>query len=551
MSNRLSFILALILLFFVVLIPSIHVPMQADDFAYYGLGLSIGEQLNHYLSWSGRIVTNIISAYLLNLLPHFAYEVVNTVVFCLLMFFVSIAPNALGRHTVKVSSLSLLVIFALYWIANPALGETSFWIVGSANYLWTSMFVAGYFVYIFRTLDYHVGLKESFAAVIMGFLAGCSNENTSVVVVLITIFVVITERNKRVALLGLTGCVVGCAVLLLSPGNKLRSDVFVEWKSLSFLEKFFLHFYERLPSMMSSYWQVYLVIVLTLFIVLFIGKYDRKQITYAAVFFIGAVLANLAFVASPYLPTRAGNGALVLLLISLSFSISGLSGFLYRPSVKLYFISVCSFLLVYFIPSYFFFNNAVSSLWVQSKIRESMIVQAKSVGVDHIEIPSFYVRKLLKPSDGFVSGEHVAINKYYGVENIVFSSVGFDYAHIDKLPRLSVDLKIFDNVSLNNIYVYDEGVVGNSMFVFDVSGNLNGLLEAGGAIYVHVFMKGGKGVYLNRDTVTPTVSINGSAYTTTGLGVDFRNIERIDIGVYNSTKILSSFVIEYPEFIHQ
>lgn len=92
MTKRISFGLALAFVFIAVLIPSLHVPMQSDDFAYYSLGLSLDAQLVHYMGWSGRIVTNFISSYLLNLFPHFAYETVNSLVFTLLIFFVSIMP---------------------------------------------------------------------------------------------------------------------------------------------------------------------------------------------------------------------------------------------------------------------------------------------------------------------------------------------------------------------------------------------------------------------------------------------------------------------------
>ncbi|MDI3184642.1 DUF3329 domain-containing protein [Pseudomonas paracarnis] len=546
MTKRISFCLALAAVFIAVLVPSLHVPMQSDDFAYYSLGLSLDAQLVHYMGWSGRIVTNFISSYLLNLLPHFAYETVNAFVFTLLIFFVSIMPASIDGEKSKTSALALLLIFSLYWIANPALGETSFWIVGSTNYLWTSMFVSGYFVFIFRMLGKVCGAKESFYASVLGFLAGCSNENTSVVVVLITIFMVFSEKNKRASLYGLAGSIVGAAVLILSPGNKSRSNSFVEWKSLSFLEKFDLHFYERFPAIMSSYWQVYLVFVVSILAVLFIAKPNKKQLLYAVVFFVGAILANAAFVASPYVPARAGNGALVLMLIALSFVVGGLLNSAERLKKLIYVSAVSCFILVYFVPSYYLFNSAVSNVWAQHKIKESMIFDAKSNGIKHVEVPQYYFTKLLKPSDSLASFDNNAINLYYGVEDISYFPVGFNYANIESNPKLDVDLLIASGVTMNSIYAYDEGVFGKSKLVFNVSGDVNSYFASGAAMYVHVFMR--DGTYVNRDTASPTIKIDGSSYAFADLGVDYRQIERIELGMYKSTQMLSSFVIKDPKF---
>ncbi|MBW9244078.1 DUF3329 domain-containing protein [Pseudomonas paracarnis] len=546
MTKRISFGLALAFVFIAVLIPSLHVPMQSDDFAYYSLGLSLDAQIVHYMGWSGRIVTNFISSYLLNVLPHFAYETVNAAVFTLLVLFVSIMPSSLGVEKSKTSSLALLIIFSLYWIANPALGETSFWIVGSTNYLWTSMFVCGYFVFIFRMLSRCCGPKESFYATILGFLAGCSNENTSVVVVLITIFIVLAEKNKRASLYGLAGSIVGAAVLILSPGNKSRSNSFVEWKSLSFVEKFDLHFYDRFPAIMSTYWQVYLVFVISILAVLFISKPNKKQLLYAMVFFVGAVLANAAFLASPYVPARAGNGALVLMLVSLSFVVSGLLESAEKLKKLIYVVTVSCFILIYFVPSYYLFSSAVSNVWAQNKIKESMIFDAKSNGLKHVEVPNYYFTKLLKPSDSLASFDNSAINLYYGVEDIKYFPVGFNYANIEKNPKIDVDLQVANGVTMNSIYAYDEGVFGKSKLLFKVSGDINSYFASGAAMYVHVFMR--DGTYVNRDTASPTIRIDGAAYTFAELGVDYRQIDRIELGIYKSTQMLSSFVIKDPEF---
>lgn len=546
MIKKAGFYISLIIVFLAILIPSLHVPMQSDDFAYYTLGTSFDAQIVHYLGWSGRIVTNTISSNLLNRLPHTGYEIVNSLVFLLLMLFICLIPKSFAPEGAKPSMIILLVVFTLYWIANPALGETSFWIVGSTNYLWTSMFVAGYFTFIFHTLNRVTGVKHAVCGLILGFLAGCSNENTSVVIVLITVFVIFVENKKNVLAYGLVGSLIGAAVLILSPGNKARANIFFEWKALSLYDKFDLHFYDRLPGAMSGYWQVYLVLIVSLFATLWVSSPNKKQLLYGVVFFIGAILANSAFVASPYVPPRAYNGSLVLLLISLSFVMGSIAYSEFNRVKALYAGSVFLFVLAYFIPSYYFFSKAIDHVWYQSKIRESVVLDAKSRGEKEVVVPSYYYTKLMKGSDTLSTFDNSAVNLYYGMDKITYVPALFNYAGIDKLPKLDVDLLVSDGVRVTSIYAYDEGLGYKSKLLFKISGNINTVFHSGASMYVHIFMM--DGTYLNRDTSIDSLAVAGDSYTFANLGADYHDIERIEIGMYTTTKMLSGFVVQSPKF---
>ncbi|WP_408539184.1 DUF6056 family protein, partial [Salmonella enterica] len=103
----------------------------------------------------------------------------------------------------------MIFLFFLYFIANPALGQTNFWLVGSANYLWTNMFIA---IYILISIYLSNGKKSNlilFVYAISSIFAGCSNENTSLVVVLISVaYFFIMNRNKYL-LIGVFGSAIG------------------------------------------------------------------------------------------------------------------------------------------------------------------------------------------------------------------------------------------------------------------------------------------------------------------------------------------------------
>lgn len=539
-------ILSIIAVFTAIVVPSLHVPMQSDDFAYYSLGLSIDAQLVHYMGWSGRIVTNTISSYLLNLFPHDIYEVINSVVFSLLVFFISAIPKAMAGEARWPSPLVIILIFALYWIANPALGETSFWIVGSTNYLWTSMFVCLYFFYIFSSEEKPSSKPRLTAALILGFLAGCSNENVCLIVVMISGVIFVFERQKTVALYGLLGAAVGSAVLLFSPGNASRARSFVEWKSLSFGEKFTIHFFERFPEIMSGYWQVYLVLALTLVFAAFVVKGYRKNLAYAGVFLVGAVLSNAAFVGSPFVPERAANGALVLMLISLSLAIHSIIRYGSKKLESLYFCCALGFILVYFVPSYVMFSQAVSNVWSQSRVREAMILDAKARGADEVKVPAYYYTKLLKPSDKLASFDNNAVDYYYGLKKIEYYPVSFNYADLKKVPRIDTHLVVGDGVIVDQILLSSEAFGRNGKLLFGIDGDIDSYFKKGAAMYIHIFMKDGS--YLNRDTASPAISLGQSKYLVADLGNSKKEIDRIEMGLYMPTSTISNLVVANPKF---
>ncbi len=170
------------------------------------------------------------------------------------------------------------------WIANPALGETSFWFVGSANYLWPSMYVSLFMVIVALQKEKMAAWKLPLALA-MGFLAGCSNENTSVVLILLTTGYLVYTRKLNVSYPYLIGLLAGAAVLLLSPGSAKRSLVFTDWHSLSFLDKLDLQLFTRMPDSLTGFWQVYLVIIFMVLCHAIIGIKDRKPFVAATVFF--------------------------------------------------------------------------------------------------------------------------------------------------------------------------------------------------------------------------------------------------------------------------
>lgn len=523
-----------VIVFTIVLTPSLYVPIQSDDYSYFLMGLSPSAHYHHYMTWSGRLITNIISTMLLSSMPHFAYEIINTIAFSLLILFIVAIPLTEKGDNKLSYAIRVAFTFTLYWIANPNLGQTSFWIVGSANYLWTNMFIAFYFVYFFRILNkQHCNKAILF---ILAFLAGASNENTGLVVVILTVFLSFYERTSaHIKSISIVGNVLGFLLLILAPGNHVRASHFEYWNSLGFIQKIYIHFFERFPKAISEYWQVYIVMIAALLVASLSGTLRKNTIIYMTVFFIASILANAAFLGSPVLPPRALNGGLCFLLISMSFVL--VDALKNDGIFERYFIYICgAFCIFYFLPSYYLFNVAMHTTTEQAQIREDIIINEKNNGIMDVKIPRFYFPKLAKSSDKFDTFHSHSMAKYYGVKSISPFPIEWDYSQINKAKNIDVNLSFYKDYKLERIYFYSEsmGMKKKNMTLLEFSGPIDKAAESGDKIFMHIYKKGDKN-FINADVDVSPIAIDGRYFTARGINnVKSKDIEKIIIGIYNT-----------------
>ncbi|HAC7660823.1 TPA_asm: hypothetical protein G0F99_24475, partial [Salmonella enterica subsp. enterica serovar Enteritidis] len=111
-------------------------PMNSDDYTYALRELSLSSVKMHYLGWSGRVVSDTISTSLLKFFSPHIYNAINSAALTLMVLCWTMIPATLTKSSP--SPYVMIFLFFLYFIANPALGQTNFWLVGSANYLWTN-----------------------------------------------------------------------------------------------------------------------------------------------------------------------------------------------------------------------------------------------------------------------------------------------------------------------------------------------------------------------------------------------------------------------------
>lgn len=525
-------------LFFLLLVyaAGIKVPMHSDDYSYLMIGTDFNTHLHHYLTWSGRVVADYVSGFLLGHLNFYIYTFLNSLALVVLIYCISIAPSIIDK-TYKFSCFRFGSIAMLYWIANPNLGQTTFWIVGSANYLWTNMFIAIFIVVYLNILNKDRTTKYDYTLVVIsGVIAGCSNENTSIVVLLVSIFSIIFSKKKAFSSVASISILSGALILLLSPGNFVRnsSHGFDYWRNMGIIDKIWINFFERLPLAMSSYWQVYFVIILCLIVVAFKGVKQRELMTYALVFFIASLMANAAFVASPSMPPRALNGSLFFLLMSTSIALSAAHSYVEKYDNYSSVVTI-SFLSFYFLPSYALFYYAVNGTTYQEKIRNDIIKDAQNdINKDAI-LPQWYFTKLSKANDKFDTFHSSSLAKFYGIKHSSVYNVNFDYGQIIRAPRYTLNLHLVNDAEIIAIYPYRDLSDRRGHLLFEFNKESLTSLRGNTSLIVHLYKDDDK--FTNADVKLNLTKIGDRVFLDTSFNrLDYRDIKKATIGLYDNEK---------------
>ena len=83
-TNLLLFIISSIVIYFLIYIPALNIPFHSDDYSYFLQGTSWEVRLKHYMVWSGRLITDFTSSYLLNLFTKPVYTAIISFVLLLI-----------------------------------------------------------------------------------------------------------------------------------------------------------------------------------------------------------------------------------------------------------------------------------------------------------------------------------------------------------------------------------------------------------------------------------------------------------------------------------
>lgn len=436
-------LLAVLVVFVLVLRINLWVPMHGDDYFYFLKGISLHSTLAHYENWSGRVVADFISSGLLGLRNLHATALLNSLALLGLIGALWWLPRFGSRARGPYPVTAFLLLFATYWLANAALGETTFGLVGSANYLWTNLVQA-----VFLALFLRAGEPQAPAALwrtttltALAVAAGCSNENTSVTtLVLIAAYVWTTPNepafDRRKLWLYVAAFALGTLILLLSPGNAKRMVHYAEWTSMGLGEQLRWHFTHRLPTAMARLWPALAVLAL---LAVARPRLDHVSKRYVGVFTIAALVSLIAFAPSPGMPRRALNGTLMYLLAAISFILAA-SNAESRPA-RWVRGAIMATLAGCFALSYTLIALSYRHLPAQAAVRDEIIRAGIARGDTAIEIPAFYYGRFLRPSSDQLDtpSDDGAAAQYFGTgARITSYHVTRNYRSIEEAQRSRV-----------------------------------------------------------------------------------------------------------------
>jgi hypothetical protein len=112
---------------------------------------------------------------------------------------------------------------SILWLTSPNLGQTSFWIVGATNYIWTNLFVLMVLDKLARNLKNSENERFSLLGIfLLSIVAACGNENISLVLVGTTFIFcafsyIYNKTSIRIGLSSFAGSCIGAGILLLAP----------------------------------------------------------------------------------------------------------------------------------------------------------------------------------------------------------------------------------------------------------------------------------------------------------------------------------------------
>ncbi|EGO8564222.1 DUF3329 domain-containing protein [Enterococcus faecalis] len=343
--------------FLIMLILNNLTPLLADDYVYLYKTKNwftiLADEYNQYVTWTGRSVVHVIARIFL-LLPKGIFNVFNALAYTIVTYLVY--RLTLQKQGEKYNSFRFIIIQVLFWLFIPAFGEVFLWETGSANYLWGSLIILSFlYVYHREIIEEHVFTKTKLMIFLMfalGILAGWCNENTSGGALLIVLgylgWQFYTKRKLSLWMFtGVVGNIIGLALMVLAPGNKVRATYFARstWSLPRKAMTGIITIFEQMKENLS----LFLVILILLLVLYAYISQDKKRVYLSVVYFISGIATMLVLIISPTALTygRSYYGAVLFLIIAFSMSLPN-----YKVNIRffpiysvLYVILVCTFLM--------------------------------------------------------------------------------------------------------------------------------------------------------------------------------------------------------------
>ena len=177
-------------------------------------GRVIGQTLTQFFIWIGKDIFNIFNALAGTLLVAEIYWCANK-----------------GKVSIDFKPERLCWIFFALWSFSFGFSTVFFWLTGACIYLWPTVFLLCFMIPYIKKY-YYFNEKQgtthlfTIGMFLVGLIAGCGNENSVCWIILVLFAFLYSCRKSSEKELwmyaGLTGLLLGYALLMLAPGNVVR-----------------------------------------------------------------------------------------------------------------------------------------------------------------------------------------------------------------------------------------------------------------------------------------------------------------------------------------
>ncbi len=309
-------------------------PLFADDFSYSvsfvtkkpmsSLSEVLASQKLHYTTTNGRSVVHTLAQLFLSWGKPAADAVYGLLFASLCLLICVYAAGSIK----KVRAWHIAMAFSMLWLLTPTFGGSYLWKMGAANYLLSPQIILLFF------LPYRMAMAredcserkcigKAAGMLLLGVIAGWTNENTSLALIAMIAAVLIVRRVMKLKsplwmFGGLIGSCIGAALLFCSPAQAARLSAA---GGMGGIADWIYRFLRISYFAVRYFWPLMLIgIALTAVIIIKLRKKQplRRDALFAGgVFLFGTLAATYSMVGSPFFPIWAWSSILAFMLITL------------------------------------------------------------------------------------------------------------------------------------------------------------------------------------------------------------------------------------------
>ncbi len=433
-------------------------PMHADDYDY-SFSFYNGErisslkdvfysQISHYQVQNGRIATLGLAQILL-MFNATVIDIILSILFVILGLLILYHAYGFiwGNNYLK-----LAMIYIALFVFTPSIGQSYLWTNSASIYLGGVVMILIYLIpyrMVLRNVELGRAPRKGFVynialfmwMLIMGFIAGDTNENMSAGLLFAVLVYLIVFRINKIRIqpwmFGI-GNLLGMIAMYFAPGNQKRVsnaggiNIWGIPKRLVLVTALFL----------EKMW--FLILILAVVIAVIVLFYRSKDIdikglllsfpAHGYVYLIGALASVYSMILLSFFPIKAWSFCVVFSVVALLSFANELKGLVENPkNKKIIGVAVITIMLVFCgIYTNAFFT--VKSANYENDKRLAIIYEAIENGEDTATIPAIIDYNKYTPYE--ISGElswdssewpNKSIARYYGLKEIIRDDNPYDY----------------------------------------------------------------------------------------------------------------------------